>query len=877
MKNHPRDYDLYSEWPFLDDQEKIRVFHPKGNIAIVIGRVKGDPPLASILAELPGDFPLDHVAIIGTVWTLKHGIERIVINLITNPFIDTLILCGRDSKVFFPLRGLICLEKWGVDEERHVLVEEDALVRDMRKAASVTLPECHRVFARDALATLSHSDIEFFQQKHLNIVDLIDNSTDIQEIFQELTPLVRKLARIVENPSFDFLDKLNIYAWKEGRTVVAREKVAIPENPYGEFRIERDSEASKLRLVWYDKDCTAPRIAICAQPCTMQSTQAIVDTAMREKLFDYFPSIEHYIAYISRILERAVLEMRYPKMYSKLREKYEDYNLPNNPPESPFPKGGLSGDISDPTIEELPARRSKILRDPEGYFRLGVSYEENIVYAEYLSIKSEASVSVTKREVTIQSESPENLLTAIIEGNYISDYQRKRYEKGRYQHIAYLAVQLERAFFALRSGIGYEQDRLPKPKTVINIDHHVNPAVLIEAATLEEAWVKGLTSLRREGLLTTTAEKGRVAENWATVFHIANMSQIAVPRLYSATEEDIKMYVEELFREKPGSSVDEYTYGDRQCYHFYDQIASLVEKLGGDPTRAFVSQRWDPDFDWETTHAPCLVFDTWFIQNGRLNTFQVVRSHDIYGGMPLNVLGVSKGWASRIAGALKVELGDLIFLSISNNYRVGDNSTDVRKVISCGIGEKSDFTPNISPIFIRTADTVKEAATLLREYTLTIPECSVATPVATKGKHIVGILMRGIDDTESLLDFRLVEETLSGRNPVGKRLTNYHSRNQISLAISRLRKSIDEDRRTDRVVLTPRDPMLDREKECSDLLMIQLRYQLGALHAAGVFFNSRITDFPRHISSTYGIQKYVAEAIQADIGTTYIQYAPLLL
>jgi tetrahydromethanopterin S-methyltransferase subunit A len=70
--------------------------------------------LVAPLAQLPG------VAIAGTVYTANHGIERIVINVTTNPSIRFLLLCGKEAALFRPGQSLVALAERGMDAERRI-------------------------------------------------------------------------------------------------------------------------------------------------------------------------------------------------------------------------------------------------------------------------------------------------------------------------------------------------------------------------------------------------------------------------------------------------------------------------------------------------------------------------------------------------------------------------------------------------------------------------------------------------------------------------------------------------------------------------------------------------------------------------------------
>ena len=108
-------------------------------------------------------------------------------NLITNPYITVLFLCGEDSPVFFPLEGIRCLYERGVDDGRHVLPANGG-----RSA---------KVFARDALATLSHEDIACFRSRALEIVDCrgaLDPAAFFADVATRLPRYVRGHVGVVE-------------------------------------------------------------------------------------------------------------------------------------------------------------------------------------------------------------------------------------------------------------------------------------------------------------------------------------------------------------------------------------------------------------------------------------------------------------------------------------------------------------------------------------------------------------------------------------------------------------------------------------------------------------------------------------------------------
>jgi tetrahydromethanopterin S-methyltransferase subunit A len=92
-------------WPVTDGS--FVVGDPAAPVAVC---VLTSTDLMPALAALPG------VAIAGEVQTANLGLERIVTNVVANPAIRFLLLCGKESKLFRPGQSLLALLDNGLDE-----------------------------------------------------------------------------------------------------------------------------------------------------------------------------------------------------------------------------------------------------------------------------------------------------------------------------------------------------------------------------------------------------------------------------------------------------------------------------------------------------------------------------------------------------------------------------------------------------------------------------------------------------------------------------------------------------------------------------------------------------------------------------------------
>ncbi|MDF1518209.1 MAG: hypothetical protein RQ864_10150 [Lutibacter sp.] len=63
----------------------------------------------------------NNIAIVGKVYTPNLGIEKIILNCISNPEIRFLVLCGKDSPVFHAGQALQALFQYGIDKEKRII------------------------------------------------------------------------------------------------------------------------------------------------------------------------------------------------------------------------------------------------------------------------------------------------------------------------------------------------------------------------------------------------------------------------------------------------------------------------------------------------------------------------------------------------------------------------------------------------------------------------------------------------------------------------------------------------------------------------------------------------------------------------------------
>jgi hypothetical protein len=793
-------FDFSREWPFFPDDEKLRVFEPRANVAILIGHTeieiggqrKSDASLAVLLPHLPATIERGAIAAIGTVATLRAGVERVVQNLLTNPHITVVFLCGEDSPVFTPLEGFACLYRHGVDAGMHVI------------AGDTTGARAIKVFARDALATISAEEVACLRARSIEIVDC-RGAVDPAVFFAAVAARLPEYVRPVEGPSWSFLETIDVYRWRP-RVLQVPAGQLIGDSA---FSVGHADDASVVVM-------HQPALVIRATGKSDGRAQRALHTMLRLELLEPGPDRDGRLAAIALATEREVLASEFPVDAQQAR-------LPGTK-------------VVLPAVTEK-GRLSPLELDAKGFFMIRVLYEQGALAADYHE-------GAGRHVETLQAKRAEDLLAAIVAGEYLGTLP------AREQHLVYLGVQIARADFALRTGLAFEEGQPLSAAARKNVDHHLYAGGLITGASLEDTWVQGLTGLRERGLLTTT-QKGRVAEGWCTLFFVPGMAAIAIPAAYPASAEHIANYADELLAAAPEVRArGDYTYGDRTCHFHYDQIAESGRKLAADRTRLAVNQRWFPDVDLPSTasHRPCLVFDVWFHHGGRLHTLQIARSHDIYGGLPQNALGVARGWGRTLAEATGLPLGDLCFLSISNNFRVGDNADDVRRVIQGGV-----HAPAVA------ATLPLPAVRCVAAYDVTDGIDAGAAPIAAF--HVESLPARRVGSPAEIL------AALPG---LAERLLRYRGQlDQVATVIERLRTEMAGSGRdhSNSLLLSPRDPLVDREREATPLVCMQLRRQLGKLHAVSVVLGEPEAAW---VQVLHDLQRAIGAAADLPLGSATV-------
>ncbi len=200
----------------------------------LVGDLNAPVAVCALTSEdlLPALVKLPGVAIAGQVFTANLGIEKIIMNVTTNPAIRFLLLCGRESPIFHPGQTLTALISNGVDEERQIIGAEGHL---------------------PVLTNLTEARIEAFRQQ----VELVDytGESDVAALGAYISALAKR------NPG-RFSGAMDYATIGEGRGAgfvsvqPGGRRQPLAYDPKGFFIVSLDRQANEMIIRHYLPDNT---------------------------------------------------------------------------------------------------------------------------------------------------------------------------------------------------------------------------------------------------------------------------------------------------------------------------------------------------------------------------------------------------------------------------------------------------------------------------------------------------------------------------------------------------------------------------------------------------------------------------------------------
>jgi len=191
----------------------------------------------------------------------------------------------------------------------------------------------------------------------------------------------------------------------------------------------------------------------------------------------------------------------------------------------------------------------------------------------------------------------------------------------------------------------------------------------IRAASISDAWQRGLNLIWRQGAEITDERGTRIKEILSLQMVVEDPYREMIPAGYSWNEERLEEYARQLLSgSNPGF---EYTYGERlRAWAIpgtpaLDQIQQAIARLrASSSTRRATAVTWIVPVDSNKEEVPCMIVDDFKLRDGRLNLSIFFRSHDFAGAYPANLYGLAR-LLQYVADGVGAEPGSISTTSAS--------------------------------------------------------------------------------------------------------------------------------------------------------------------------------------------------------------------
>ncbi len=188
----------------------------------------------------------------------------------------------------------------------------------------------------------------------------------------------------------------------------------------------------------------------------------------------------------------------------------------------------------------------------------------------------------------------------------------------------------------------------------------------VKDKTIAAAWLKALkTTLRFGDIKITDAMRMKEILNLAAVITEEDPNNFYLPPWLGLSKKKVEEYLPQIIKEEKNPGLH-YTYGNRLQKHFkVNQIKEIISRLKKDKNaREAIAILFDPAIDHRAKHRPCIILVQALRNQGVLNFNAYIRSHDIFGGWPLNAFSLRK-LQKIICQKTKIPIGSLTIFSAS--------------------------------------------------------------------------------------------------------------------------------------------------------------------------------------------------------------------
>lgn len=258
-------------------------------------------------------------------------------------------------------------------------------------------------------------------------------------------------------------------------------------------------------------------------------------------------------------------------------------------------------------------------------------------------------------------------------------------------------------------GLFRDPEMFAEPKITASEDQLPTDSVFkVTRAKAVDAWLELLKIILRFGEIRQSFHGNKLKEvfNLAAVVTAEDPDHWYLPEWLPISRQDVANYLPSIMTAERGT--EDYTYGERFWnFNGVNQVDTvMVDYLKRYPSdRAALAVLFDPMRDHKARSAPCITLVQATGSAEQLSFSAYVRSHSIFSGWLLNVLGL-RTLQKYVADKLGWKLGALTVFS--NCAHIYENEWEQAHELVKKYGDKLDCTPDPRGYVVVTTDGEKK-------------------------------------------------------------------------------------------------------------------------------------------------------------------------
>ncbi|PIN75679.1 hypothetical protein COV18_02420 [Candidatus Woesearchaeota archaeon CG10_big_fil_rev_8_21_14_0_10_37_12] len=766
-----------------------------------------------VVNEIPFDQRQD-IAAMGSLVVSRDGTERMIVNSLSHPTIEYIVLFGEETLSFKPSTNLLLALMQGYDEtQKGNTIKGGQGVSHQYPSIKLEL-------------------LNLFRDR-VKVIPLYSHHESCKDIVTKyLEWLKPKVSKQVYSSILKIREQKKIYydSLQEHLKLLTKEPATNTEPAQLNAKDFQHLQPPIVQVTGEDEQISCPFEAL------KEGNDIVLNIDFGEKHYQIKGQDSWLMAY-SLMVFMNENKLNLPPLQQLLlgaelsRIEIETKNNITS-------KQYIKPELTNSERTQIPIQPQTILKADKEYYYKFFHKEEQICVQ---SLAHDTCTSVFE----LRSKKLIPLIKKIAQENRFQQYEQEML------HRFDVGIELGRAAIALETGNSYFQDF----RNIFTLNTTKFPLLISEADSFLRNHQNIITKIYTQGLTMQHADahKGTMREaTTLAIYRDAANTLKHFPRIYASGEklpEDMrKEYAANLLN--PGND-GTYTYGQRtRAFFGTDQLQNAINHFKTS-TEPFVIQRFDYTNDMkviktdviengkvvrtrlEATKDPCLSHDIYFVQDGKLHSFHLARAHNIVNAYPENIFGLHDAYDKTISEGTGIPLGDMYVLSSRGNILLLTEEQKAKRLIAEPSKPVADMSTASGPYDLKSSKSVK------------------------------GVSYR---------ELPLQELHEKPNHPCLERLENYEGQNIIVKAAEYLRDRGDTHNNP---IIGTYNPRTGKLGEAERLVFLQANQRGGKLYIAATFVNGTTKKLPRDVELCHYIATQYGKILNLPLGQLYLFYVPM--